>query len=238
MATPLDPDRWNEFSKPVPPSPAARRERVVDRAKYATRAQSKSEPRVAQSSEALIPRRFVIAGGAGALGLVAILALFAGGASASSGEQAPEEPYVPAAAAVPTPVTSAAVEVPVSWAALLAELDLRRQRSFASADAAAVGTYAKAGSAAAARDVASMNELAAMGARAKGMTSKILTVKVVASDAVSADLEVTDELSGYHVVRSDDGAVIEARPSRPAAAWKIRLEKVQGQWLLADSRAL
>ncbi len=224
--------REEKGSSTTQPSPAARRRLVT----AVTAAPPAAAPPAAEP-----PRRYVVAGGAGALGLLTIVAVLAGGASAS-----------PQASVAPSPTNSnvdpvatgtgdpraVGIAAPISWAGVLAELDRQRQQYFAAGDTASLASYAKSGSPAQARDSAAQRELRALGARASGMVSKIVTVKSVAVDTDVAELDVTDELSGYQIVRIDTGAVIETRPARPVATWRVNLERVGERWQLVDSREL
>ncbi len=239
--------REEKGSSPTQPSPAARR-RLITAATSALPATALPAT-AGPPTTAAPPRRYVVAGGAVALGLLTIVAVLAGGASAS-----------PQASVAPSPANSNVDPVatgtgdpralgtgdpralgtgaPISWAGVLAELDRQRQQYFAAGDTASLAAYAKSGSPAQARDSAAQRELRALGARASGMVSKIVTVKSVAVNTDVAELDVTDELSGYQIVRIDTGAVIETRPARPVATWRVNLERVGERWQLVDSRAV
>ena len=125
---------------------------------------------------------------------------------------------------------------PISWAAVLADLDAKRQRLFESADLGLLATYARPDSPVARRDAASYRELGALGARAVGVSARIQKVSLRSMVGSAARLDVIDELSGYRIVRIGSGELLEERPPRQAKRWVVELEKVDGNWLLVDAQ--
>lgn len=129
------------------------------------------------------------------------------------------------------------VVTPVSWAAVLAELDRSRQRFFESGDVLDLHSYAKPDSSVAVRDSTTQRELAVLGARAVGMKTTILGIEVLSPERQVTELLVSDELSGYQVVRMSTGDVIETRKARSAANWRVRLEQIGDRWVIVDAVA-
>ena len=253
MATPLDPERWDDFAKPVPPSPSARRKGIVDREARAEQVTTRLRPRKAGASSAAIPPRYAIGGAAIALGVIVVLALFAGGtdqvaatsadvaepAAVAAAEPSSDTQATAAAGAVPmeeSPGATPLADAPISWAAVLASLDTARQRYFSTGSPEDLARYTKAGSSTAVRDAATQRELRALGAKPTGMTVKILEVSASSINQSVAELAVADEVSAYQIVHIDSGKVIETRSPRPVTQWRVSLERVEDRWVLTDVR--
>lgn len=199
------------------------------------------------------PKRIIAGIAVAAIAVVVVLSGLVGGASASSSPVAGESPHPtpePTKFLQPNDSLSSANQTPqppperkqtdeatpISWAAVLADLDAKRQRLFESGDIGLLVSYARKDSPAARRDSASHEELTALGARAKGVSAKIQNVSLLGMHATSARLDVTDELRGYRVVRADSGELVEELPPRPTKRWVVELEKVDGRWLLVDAQ--
>lgn len=252
MATPLDPDRWDDFAKPVPPSPTARRTGIVNRETRTEQTNSPTRSSKVGTSDAAVPPRYAIGGAGVALGLIVVLALFAGGSDRVTATSVDvtepsvvvaAEPSTDAKASAPAaateevpsgPQSAMRAEAPISWAAVLASLDEARQKYLATGATEVLASYAKAGSPVAVRDAATQQELRALGASPTGMSVKILEVSESSINESVAELTVADELSAYQIVHTESGKVIETRDARPVTPWRVRLERVEDRWVLAE----
>lgn len=118
------------------------------------------------------------------------------------------------------------------WAAVLRDLDRRRARAFAAADAGVLRQVYAPASAPLATDVASIAALRAAGLRGTGLRVRIDRVRVAGSGPGRVDLDVADRLAGYAL--TDRRGVTRARvPGRGAATWRVRLVPAGTGWLIS-----
>jgi eukaryotic-like serine/threonine-protein kinase len=119
------------------------------------------------------------------------------------------------------------------WRSVLAALDARRASAFATVSAGQLATVYAAGSPALRRDRARLDDLAAAGLRVDKLRLRPRSVRVVISSSTRVVLDVVDALDSYDV-RTARGALVEARPGRGAAAWRVTLVREGSAWRVYD----
>lgn len=119
------------------------------------------------------------------------------------------------------------------WASVLAELDARRARAFATGSSEDLAGVYAAGSPALRRDQRRLAQLTDAGVRARGLRLTPTRVELVRRETGRVVLHVTDRLAPYALVTAD-GRVVDQRPGRSEEAWRITLADTPGGWRVAD----
>jgi hypothetical protein len=122
------------------------------------------------------------------------------------------------------------------WRSVLAALDARRASAFADVSPGLLATVYAAGSPALPRDRARLAGLAAAGLHVDKLRIRPRSVRVVIGSSTRAVLDVVDALDSYDM-RTARGALVEARPGRGAAAWRVTLVREGGGWRVYDVAA-
>jgi hypothetical protein len=120
---------------------------------------------------------------------------------------------------------------------VLSALDARRASAFAAASPGQLVTVYAAGSPALRRDHARLADLAAAGLHVEKLRVRPRSLQVVISSPTRVVLDVVDALDPYDV-RTAEGAVVDARPGRGAATWRVTLVREVGGWRVYDVAAL
>ena len=131
-----------------------------------------------------------------------------------------------AAPAVPRPARPA-------WASVLAELDDRRARAFATGSGDELAGVYVTGSPALRRDQQRLAQLTGAGVRARGLRLTPTRVQLVRRETGRVVLHVTDRLAPYALVTAD-GRVVDRRPGRSDEAWRITLARTPAGWRMVD----
>jgi hypothetical protein len=116
---------------------------------------------------------------------------------------------------------------------VLASLDARRASAFAAVSPGQLTTVYAAGSPALRRDRARLTDLAAAGLHVDKLRMRPRSVRVVISSSTRVVLDVVDALAAYDV-RSARGALVETRPGRGAANWRVTLVREGRSWRVYD----
>jgi len=119
------------------------------------------------------------------------------------------------------------------WRSVLAALDARRASAFAAVSAGQLATVYAAGSPALRRDRTRLADLAAAGLHVDKLRMRPRSVRVVISSSTRVVLDVEDALDSYDV-RSARGALVETRPGRGAATWRVTLVREGRAWRVYD----
>lgn len=119
------------------------------------------------------------------------------------------------------------------WASVLAELDARRARAFASGSGDELAGVYVTGSPALRRDQRRLAQLTGAGVRARGLRLIPTRVELARRGTGRVVLHVTDRLAPYELVGAD-GRVLDQRPGRSEEAWRITLARTPGGWRLVD----
>ena len=117
------------------------------------------------------------------------------------------------------------------WVQVLARLDRRRSRAFATGDPALLARVYLDGSAPLRMDRRLLRRYADRGLRVTGLRMRVVDVRLLAGGETSAVLRVRDRVSGG-LVEGDDG---NSRPLR-GDAWsrhRVRLERGRDGWRIA-----
>jgi hypothetical protein len=122
------------------------------------------------------------------------------------------------------------------WGSVLAALDARRASAFATADPGRLATVYSAGSPALRRDRARLADLASAGLHVERLRMRPRSVRVVTSSSTRVVLDLVDALDSYDV-RTARGALVDARPGRGAAAWRVTLVRDGSGWRVYDVAA-
>jgi hypothetical protein len=122
------------------------------------------------------------------------------------------------------------------WRSVLAALDARRASAFAAVSPGQLATVYAAGSPALRRDRARLADLADAGLHVDKLRMRPRSVRVVISSSTRVVLDVVDALDSYDV-RSARGALVEARPGRGAATWRVILVREGRAWRVYDVEA-
>ncbi len=136
---------------------------------------------------------------------------------------------VPPPVAAPPPVR----DRPVDWAAVLAELDTRREEAFARADPTLLDAVYAPGAAPREADAAVLRALGAAGRTATGVRHDVLEVRPGAATAERVELLVTDRLAPATVL-GPGGALVERRPGRGPSSYEVVLVPGAEQWRIAE----
>jgi hypothetical protein len=154
-----------------------------------------------------------------------ILVVAAAGAGLLWGGVAPE----------PLPARAAAT-AQQSWARVWADLDARRARAFATADAVLLDQVYLPGCSALPVDLRAVRSLAARRAHATGVEHRASSVQAGPAVADSVTLLVVDRMSGYDV-RDAAGRVLAHVPPRGDRTLRARLVRTQRGWRIAQLAA-
>jgi hypothetical protein len=122
------------------------------------------------------------------------------------------------------------------WWSVLATLDARRASAFAAVSPERLATVYAAGSPALRRDRAWLVDLAAAGLHVDRLRLRPRSVRVVIRSATRVVLDVVDSLDSYDV-RTARGALLDARPGRGAATWRVTLVREGSGWRVYDVAA-
>jgi hypothetical protein len=122
------------------------------------------------------------------------------------------------------------------WRSVLAALDARRASAFAAVSPGRLATVYAAGSPALRRDRARLADLAAAGLHVERLRLRPRSVRVVAISSTRVVLDVVDALDSYDV-RTARGALVDARPGRGAATWRVTLVRESSGWRVYDLAA-
>ena len=122
------------------------------------------------------------------------------------------------------------------WGLVLAALDARRASAFAAVSPGRLATVYSAGSPALRRDRARLADLASAGLHVERLRIRPRSVRVVTSSSTRVVLDVVDALDSYEV-RTARGALVDARPGRGAATWRVTLVHEGSGWRVYDVAA-
>lgn len=126
-----------------------------------------------------------------------------------------------------------AAAVAAQWRTVLMALDARRASAFAAASMGRLADVYAADAPALPRDRAELADLAATGLHVDGLDLRPRSVRVLSSSVGRVVLAVVDVLEPYDV-RTARGALVDARPGRGAASWRITLVRAGGDWRIYD----
>lgn len=139
--------------------------------------------------------------------------------------------------AAPQPVPQPARSEPVarpSWARVWSDLDARRARAFASADAMLLDQVYLPGCPALPVDLRTVRSLAARHAHATGVAHQASSVRAESVAGDSVTLLVVDRMRGYDI-RDAAGRVLAHVPPRSAErTLQVRLARTPGGWRIAE----
>jgi len=174
------------------------------------------------------------------LGLVVrvVLAAAALALAALAGVRWADATALPAPRAVPGPAEAEAElrrNGGEDWAAVLRDLDERRARVFARADADGLIAVYLRGSSALREDEADVARLAAAGLRARGLRMVIGSVRVRETAPSRVVLEVSDRMPPYDIV-DRSGRVVRTVPGRGNRPWRVTLVPARdavGEWRIS-----
>jgi hypothetical protein len=122
------------------------------------------------------------------------------------------------------------------WGLVLAALDVRRASAFATVSPGRLETVYAVGSPALRRDRALLADLATAGLHVERLRLRPRSVRVVVSSSTRVVLDVVDALDPYDV-RTGRGALVDARPGRGAATWRVTLVREGSGWRVYDVAA-
>jgi Protein kinase domain len=128
---------------------------------------------------------------------------------------------------------SGAAAVAGRWRSVLVRLDAQRASAFAAASSTRLAHVYAADAPALRRDRAQLADLAATGLHVEGLRLRPRSVRVVTSSPRRVILHVLDVLDPY-AVRTARGALVDARPGRAVASWRVTLERDAGEWRVYD----
>jgi serine/threonine protein kinase len=123
--------------------------------------------------------------------------------------------------------------VAARWRSVLVGLDARRASAFAAASPRRLADVYSDGAPALRRDRSQLADLAAAGLHVERLRLRPRSVRVVTSSARRVVLDVVDVLEPYDV-RTARGALVDARPGRGAAAWRVTLVRAARDWQVYD----
>lgn len=137
-----------------------------------------------------------------------------------------EPPAAGVALAVAAPGASGTAAVPTGtgvWAAVVSDLDERRDRAVGHVDPAGVADVDERGSPAADADMTLVDQLQSAGAHAEHLAHTVRSVSLVGAEPTAVTLRVVDAMPAYELVAAADGAVLVRRPARPHAGWLVHV---------------
>jgi hypothetical protein len=123
--------------------------------------------------------------------------------------------------------------VAARWRSVLAALDARRASAFAAGSPRHLAEVYAEDSPALRRDCAALADLAASGLHVEGLRLRARSVRLVTRSARQVVLEVVDVLEPYEV-RGAKGVLVERRPGRGAASWRVTLVRSGSEWQFYD----
>lgn len=123
--------------------------------------------------------------------------------------------------------------VAARWRAVLVALDARRASAFAAVSPARLGDVYAEDAPALRRDRAQLADLAAAGMHVERLRLRPMTVRVVTRSPRRVVLAVVDVLEPYDV-RNARGALLETRPGRGPASWRVTLVRGGDAWRVYD----
>jgi hypothetical protein len=163
-----------------------------------------------------------------------------GGKTAAPPSDRPVEPAdgaIQASDDVPVAEPTAVPADEAGWTALLADLYARRATAFTTVDPQLLAEVYVPGSALLDRDTTALRELADAGQTLAGFAPQVRRVESVDREGEArAVLRLVDELPGYRVQPTDDGAESRHVPARGEAQVRIVLERTAAGWRIADAR--
>ncbi len=122
---------------------------------------------------------------------------------------------------------------PRSWTSVWVDLDARRARAFATADAMLLDQVYLPGCAALPVDLTAVRSLAARHAHATGVEHQAVSVRALSAAADSVTLLVVDRMPGYDV-RDADGRVVAHGQARGERTLRARLVRTERGWRIAQ----
>lgn len=141
-------------------------------------------------------------------------------------------PLLPPPRLTPTATTPPQAAVAVHWTAVMKVLDQRRDAAIANLDPAALADVYAAGSPPLGVETASIQRLAAAGARADGLRLEIDSTGLVRRTPAGVTLRVVDRMPAYEIL-SADGRVLERRSGRGPVTWLVDLVPAGDGWRIA-----
>jgi len=123
-----------------------------------------------------------------------------------------------------------------SWHQVWTDLDSRRAKAFATADATVLDQVYLPGCPALAIDLKAVRDLAGRGARATGVAHQIQKVRVESSAEEAVTLLIVDRMSGYQI-RGPSGELLAQSPPRGDRRLRARLMHTAAGWRIASLRS-